>query len=666
MGRSILNTLLLRRHPTSSSSAEEDFLDLSLRNVRSIEALVNGGYLLNEKQCLDLSSKLLKTVLNIQELLYHCGAFTNLFRPALENLYRILEKAKLLVTKCCKDDWIAEAVFQIENDKDFQVILFEVGLCYHVIYEEAKSCMNEIKWSFQHEDLRNSFVFSPAPISDVHKDQEALKWRLEDIVSSEESGPNQSSQHPSLPGKLELEQCLARYLLAKWECVCQHPQTNELHISSAILWQKETELLGTWGSDRYLGCGSYGGVCSSKWLGIPCAKKVFHGEVDESLFLKEAGISFHLNHPNVVNFLCCGNGQEKGDCFIAMELMEMSLADLISRQKKPFSYLIAVDIIMQIARGMCYLHAMGLAHRDLKPQNVVVRRLASPHLADQYCVKLVDFGLSKTKVEASKSNTMSGFGIGTTRYRAPEVNQKAHLNGGTRKAIWFKADVYSFAITSAEILSLQQPFGNTKMSKLFDELMHGLRPEIPAACPGDLVALLKDCWATHPRSRPNFASVCTRLEGVRHDLLRVSPTPNQGLQEVGSDSTRYQFIRKKVEYVVTQRQHFVVTNEAIELNLTLDSVSTHDMENMDNGACEHQEMNTTSSASTIDGSNFHSALGYSSLSSINEVSVSRSTELMSTLESSDCFPEHIEPMKRSRSQLSNNVELEIEVTGPVS
>ena len=52
---------------------------------------------------------------------------------------------------------------------------------------------------------------------------------------------------------------------------------------------------------------------------------------------------------------------------------------------------------------------------------------------DQYCVKMVDFGVSKVEVEASKSNTMIAFGIGTAVYRAPEVHPKANSKGLGKK-----------------------------------------------------------------------------------------------------------------------------------------------------------------------------------------------------------------------------------------
>jgi serine/threonine protein kinase len=174
---------------------------------------------------------------------------------------------------------------------------------------------------------------------------------------------------------------------------------------------------------------------------------------------------------------------EKGDRFIAMELLEMSLFDLIKKHKQKgehFSIPVVVDMMVQVARGVCYLHSQGVAHRDLKPQNVVVSHLNTQQLEDQYYVKLVDFGVSKVEVEASKPNTMTACGIGTTMYRAPEVHPKANPNSkGIGKVNWLKADAFSFAMTCAHLLSLETPFQDLQPSELYNEVTKNeIRPTI--------------------------------------------------------------------------------------------------------------------------------------------------------------------------------------------
>jgi serine/threonine protein kinase len=524
------------------STAEVDFLDLCKHSVRSVEDIVNRGNLLNQRQCLDLSSKLSKTTLNIRELVLPYRQPAVLFRPALENLYRYVEKARSLVNECGEEEWWVAAVVQSQNENAFREILLDVSLCYNTIYEQAKSV--EEDFNLLPEDLREYSVFRPATDRDIHKDQQDLRNRLEGLANEPSSV---SLWDHLLPWRGAPKQYLARYLLVKLNCTSVQSQANTLDSCSAILWTKESEPPGTWGNYRLLGTGAgSSGVCSTKWMGMPCAKKEFHDQESESFFLKEAGILACLKHPCVVNFFCCGNGEERGDRFIAMELMEKSLSKLIEQQRNDYFPLsVVVDIMVQMARGMWYLHNQGVAHRDLKPHNVVVSRLTFQHLSDHFCVKLVDFGMSKTEVNMFKSNTVTAAGIGTTMYRAPEVHPDANPEG-KGKVNWFKADVFSFSMTCAHLLSLKRPFRDVeRMRELYNELMNGRRPELPTEYPEELLTLLKDCWDSNPHSRPSFMEICKSLEIFRHYFMRGFPIVDEGLPEVQSNCY------KGVEFIKT-------------------------------------------------------------------------------------------------------------------
>ena len=526
-----------------------DFLKLCENKARSIEVLVNGGNLLNRRQCQDLSRKLLKTTLNIRDLVLHSVAQADgLSRPnfdgALEHLYRYLEKAIQLVRNCGELDWCAAAVFQCQNENAFREVLLEVGFCYNAIYEEVKST-NEHWGHVQNiDDRRDSSEFLPASPSDILEDQQDLQKRLEDLQKRLEDLQESSELPPAtesaileaqqdlqkkledivehmgralLPEEVALKRSLAQYLLVKLQYTSEQCMATTLDRSSEILWQKDKEPPGTWGDSHLLGVGvTEGAVCRTQWLGIPCAKKVYHLKEYENLFLKEAGILAGLNHPCIVNFICCSNGEAEGDRFIAMELMEKSLLKVIEDQKNVhFSLPVLVDIIVQIAHGMWYLHDHGVAHRDLKPQNVVVKTLTYPEttLENHFSIKLVDFGESKAKVKALKSNIMTYRGIGTTLYRAPEAHPSAN-SGGIGQVNWFKADVFSFAMTCTHILSLRAPFqdrkGILKDDALYDALMNGQRPYLPEDCPEELFMLLKDCWNTLRHKRPSFKDICKR------------------------------------------------------------------------------------------------------------------------------------------------------------
>ncbi|KAG0577406.1 hypothetical protein KC19_5G154000 [Ceratodon purpureus] len=535
-----------QRRNKSRSSSQIDFLNLCKTIV---EDLARGGILLNKEQCKDLASKLSSIAQNIKELVPSPEGSSPLFRPALEDLYRYFEKAKVLVSKCRDEDWCAAAVFQSQNENAFRDILLDVGLCYNAIYEQAKRKSGD-RIDLPH-DLRQSPEFDPAPGSKVDADQADLLESLNDLANEY---TDIQVWDKLIARKAAKMKSLANYLLVKMDYTSKELQVDNLDSYSAMLWTKASQPYGTWAKSRFLGAGNGAtGVYRTKWLGVPCAKKEFHGQDSDPFFLKEAGILAHLKHPCIVNLICCGNGLTKGDRFIAMELMEKSLFHLIEEQKEqkgvPFSLPVAVDMMVQIARGVCYLHDRGVAHRDLKPQNVVVSRLTSPHLSEDYfSVKLVDFGISKTKVEVSKSNTMTAGGLGTTRYRAPEVFPEAYRSG-TGKATWLKADVYSFAMTCAHLLSLKSPFEEMQNpGALYEKLGKGERPELPVGCPKELVGLLKKCWSIRPGSRPSFMQICVELEKLRHAFLSGYGGAREGVQDNIVDmSAGFDFIEGKVD-----------------------------------------------------------------------------------------------------------------------
>ena len=505
----------LQQKAEGSSSAEEvDFVDLCGVSVRNIEDLVKRRHLLNRRQCRDLSAKVSKTILNIQDLTSYCGASVGLFRPPLKNLYRYVVKAETLVRSCAEKDWCLAAVFQCQNENAFRDTLLDVSLCYSIIYEHAKNARGD--WIDAPEDLRRCSDLDPTSHSDVDGDVRDLQERLDDHAN----GYTKIGLPNLFNGKRGVhKRNLAKYLLTKMYHKPLEVQASTLNAYNPVLWTKALDPLGTWGTSCFLGAGSGTmGVCSTEWLGIPCAKKDYDKEGPDELFLKEAGILAHLKHPCIVNFICCGNGLEKGERFIAMELMEKSLSNLIEEQKGVrFAPNVAIDMIVRMARGVRYLHECGVAHRDLKPQNVVVKRVALPHIEDHYCVKLVDFGISKMKVEASEMNTMTSQGIGTTRYRAPEANPGGGKEVGV-KVDWFRADAFSFAMTCVHLLSLEIPFHEiVTPSELYKEVSrNGWRPRLPDGYPEELLKLLKDCWRSDPRSRPSFKEICTRLETIKY------------------------------------------------------------------------------------------------------------------------------------------------------
>jgi serine/threonine protein kinase len=182
---------------------------------------------------------------------------------------------------------------------------------------------------------------------------------------------------------------------------------------------------------------------------------------------------------------------------------------------KPFQLHVAIDIMLQIAKAMRYLHSKKprkIVHRDLKTSNILVQ----PNInnAEGYVlVKLADFGTSKfyNRTETPSVQTSEK---GTTMYalhlRCSNRNQCVETIPSKFPP---KADVWSFAMICSEILTGKVPFNNIPRATLHDEIKKsGIRPDLPPDCRGDLHFCITSCWDQNPTKRPTFVEVCKMLK----------------------------------------------------------------------------------------------------------------------------------------------------------
>jgi serine/threonine protein kinase len=192
----------------------------------------------------------------------------------------------------------------------------------------------------------------------------------------------------------------------------------------------------------------------------------------------------------------------------------------------PLSMTAAVDLMLQVARGLKYLHSKSIVHRDVKSSNILVKALTGvPELEYKegyLSAKLADFGTSKTKISSIRFSKQSS-NIGTTKWMAPEVfsiDSGAVVPGLQLPKYPFKADVYSFAIVCYEILTRKPPFEDEKLVVLRQQIrVDRLRPKLPEGCPTRLASLIQRCWKHNPRERPDFPEICRELRYIKGLLL---------------------------------------------------------------------------------------------------------------------------------------------------
>ena len=171
------------------------------------------------------------------------------------------------------------------------------------------------------------------------------------------------------------------------------------------------------------------------------AESIADDEEARRRFEREARLAAKLDHPNVVQIFDVGEEDEASRPFIVMEHVEGgTLADLIHRRARRPSARRSVELLSQACDGLGHAHRMGLVHRDVKPQNLLIRRGDGQ-------VKVADFGIARAVEEAAITRT--GHVLGTQPYIAPE-----QLEGGEVSPA---SDVYALGIVGRELLGERAP-----------------------------------------------------------------------------------------------------------------------------------------------------------------------------------------------------------------
>jgi serine/threonine protein kinase len=121
---------------------------------------------------------------------------------------------------------------------------------------------------------------------------------------------------------------------------------------------------------------------------------------EDMRFKREAAILATLKHPNIIQLFCCTT--DANPCSLVMELMSTDLRKLRDdRMPDPdyvaFSLPVAVDIMLQVARGLMNMHERRVGHRDIKLSNILVKPTSVPELAEvgYVDVKLADFSIRR-------------------------------------------------------------------------------------------------------------------------------------------------------------------------------------------------------------------------------------------------------------------------------
>ncbi len=190
-------------------------------------------------------------------------------------------------------------------------------------------------------------------------------------------------------------------------------------------------------------------------------------------FLRETRLVSSLNHPNILTVYDAG--EVEGVPYLVTEYVRGDV--LRARMARGMAVGEAVDVARQVASALSTAHAAGVVHRDVKPENVMVR--------GDGLVKVLDFGIAKEAEgggeKAGSVVTESGMLIGTTSYMSPEQVEGSPLDGRT--------DVWSLGVMLYEMVAGRLPFrGRTRWDTLVAVMSR--EPEPVAELPDGLGAII--------------------------------------------------------------------------------------------------------------------------------------------------------------------------------
>jgi serine/threonine-protein kinase len=262
---------------------------------------------------------------------------------------------------------------------------------------------------------------------------------------------------------------------------------------------------------RRIGSGGMGEVylAQQKSLKRHVALKVLRQDAtpDETAvkrFIVEAEAAAKLTHANIVQIYAFS--QQDGLNYMALEYVRgMNLRDYVTK-KGPVSARVAVKLMDQVAAALHHASEMGVVHRDIKPDNIMLTRKGE--------VKVADFGLARLRSDKPVNLTQPGITMGTPMYMSPEQVED--------KATDARSDLYSFGVTSYYMLAGQPPYrGETAMAVAVQHLkgnpepLAQLRPDLPA----ELCRIVHKLMARDPDQRYETGRQVSRdLQKLRTEM----------------------------------------------------------------------------------------------------------------------------------------------------
>jgi serine/threonine-protein kinase len=248
-------------------------------------------------------------------------------------------------------------------------------------------------------------------------------------------------------------------------------------------------------------------------------------------FLREARVLAQLRTEHVCRVLDAG-ALEDGLPYMVLEYLEGDDLRTVLNGAGRFAVPRAVDLILQVAQALAEAHALGIVHRDVKPENLFLLRDVSG--AEQ--LKLLDFGICQTESNAARLRTpqqADDYGLGSPHYMAPEQISAPH-------AFDPRIDIWSLGVVLYELISGDPPFDGEDVTAICAQVL-GREPaslrEICAELPRGLEHVVARCLSKSPEGRyadvaelalalaPYGSAAASEASARVHRTLQLHPIP---------------------------------------------------------------------------------------------------------------------------------------------
>jgi len=302
--------------------------------------------MINELQCQYLLEKFCDTLIGARACIQDASLqHIQESHDTLKSLAWLAKEAEKLVHDCCDVEWIQAAMIFANAKEHFASLTFKFRLymkLLHSIFKEGATKefltkLHDPKWIDDVKDEEFHFIDKK-----TKEDRQRLLLRLIHVESSDSK---------NLIRRLQISSARATFL-----------QDNATSVIDA--WKVEYKSIHRVPNGQ-IRKGSFATVHKVTWLGKDFAEKCFHVPKNQNI-QEEASLLTGLSHPNILPLFCYTTRDHS--CSLIMELMDGDLHQLMERlvnnesQDALFELLEAVDIMLQVAEGMNYLHQNRVVH----------------------------------------------------------------------------------------------------------------------------------------------------------------------------------------------------------------------------------------------------------------------------------------------------------------